>query len=238
MALTACYRPFSAGVLEDLSVYASNLSQETVANQAVVITPGHYGCPDLAFDGAAAPNSDYSYSDVVAHLKTAQGSVSFAFSPDDFANEQAILGMAVDGATDDEFWIGLDGSIAGDPMQIVLLSDGVVTYRGRFGANALGSQSNFVTVGSDGSTLIAAVNGEAQTITDIVGANAGQWFASATDADRLFVGAIPRAALELPFSGKITLALAYNRSVALLEHQQMWQSRITMSGMLRRFADR
>jgi hypothetical protein len=159
--------------------------------------------PEYDFDGAAAPNSDHLFTTNFTEIKATIGTMILWFSPDTFTTDQALVWSGVNGATDDEFYLVFEGTVANDPLSIVLMDAGVVTYQGRFAASLINSQQNCVAIYSDGTALRAQVNGQISAITDIVGANAGQWFASATSSNRLAVGAAMRAALALPYDGKM-----------------------------------
>jgi hypothetical protein len=219
---------------KDTSPYAKSLTQATVASQPVIHTTSPWGPPQYYFNGLPLVGQHFYLADTWFRLIDATpitvGTLLVFFTSDDFTAEQCLLGSCTDGATTDEFWLGFDGTIANDPMEIVLNVGGVLTYQGRFAASLTNADKNFAAITSDGTTLRAYFNGNPAAITDIVGANAGQWFASAVAATTFCAGAVRRAALALPLNGKMVFAAMYNTCKTGGEIKRIWESGYTQHG--------
>jgi hypothetical protein len=220
---------------KDVSPYAKSLAQATAGNQPTIHTTSPWGPPQYDFDGAADPNSDHFFlADTwfrsIDALPVTVGSLLVWFTPDVFTTEMFLAGSCTNGADSGEFWLGMDGTVANDPMEIVLRVAGVNTYQGRFAASLTNADKNFAAITSDGSVLRAYFNGDPAAITDIVGANAGQWFASAVAATAFCAGALRRATQVLPFNGKMPLVVMYNSVQPGGEIKKVWESGYTMHG--------
>jgi len=225
----------SAAQWKDVSPYAKNMVQATAGNRPTIYTTSPWGPNQYNFDGVADPNSDYmSIADTwfrsIGALPVTVGTLMVFFTPDTFTTEMFLVGSYTGGADTDEFWLGMDGTVANDPMEIVLRVAGVTTYQGRFAALLTNIDKNFVAITSDGAVLRAYFNGNEVTLTDIVGANAGQWFASAVAATHFGVGACRRATLVNPYDGSMALAVMYDTCQVGGEIKRVWNSGYNVAG--------
>lgn len=201
----------------------TGLFQPTVANQPLIRVPGHLGAPEYDFDGAANPNSDHLASFQVQPLKTQAGSILLWFSIDDFIAGQIIASMNVNGATDDAmFGAYFRGDLAGDTMEYTLRLNGATIDQLSSDINLFNSQSNMYAIRSDGSAIYMFANGRESGVAVIVGGNNGAWFADATDANVFSFGALRRAALTVPFNGKGSKLLMYDRALPQYQIQQIY----------------
>jgi len=220
---------------KDVSPYAKHMDQPTAARQPTIHTTSPWGPSQYKFDGAADPNADSFYVldtwfRLIDAVPVTAGTLMVWFTPDIFTTEMFLAGASVAAADDDEFWLGMDGTVANDPLEVVLRVNGITTYQGRFAASLTNADKNFAAITSDGTTIRAYFNGDPVALTDIVGANTGQWFASATQSNIFCVGALSRAVQTFPFNGKMALAVMYDNPKPAGEIKRIWESGYTLHG--------
>ena len=170
--------------------------------------------PQYDFDGAASPNADHLATFQVQPLKTTQGTIILALSPEDFAAVQAPLSLNVEGAVDDEFEILIRGDVANAPHELDLLLGGALSWRARTPANLLNPNLNILGFTSDGPTVRSFFNGEEIVLATLAGANTGQWFASAIDANVFVLGCRRQAVQANPYDGSQQFYIQYDRPLS------------------------
>lgn len=210
---------YTLGEAQDLLIECRGLFQPTAANQPDILVPGTWGKPDYRF---AMANNDHLYSFQATPLKTEEGTVLIDFVPQDMANEQLLYGITEEGsALEDELIIALRGDIVGDAIELMRRTDGATDLRLSipFGAGRLNVPSR-VAFTSDGTTVRGFLDGEEQVVSAVVGANTGQWFDSAEDADVVCVGKLRSAAAIGDLSGLVSEIVVYDRALAPIEIQQ------------------
>jgi hypothetical protein len=203
----------SQGLVELIS-----LNQPTVAQQAAIVTPGYYGAPDYDFDG-----NDYLLSYQATPIKTSTGTLIIWASLEDFTAIDALFSLDVNGVNDDEYALRFRGDQANDPLEIFTRVNGVVVDRLRFGANVLQQGiMHQIVISSDGTTLRASIDGVEQAIVVASGANTGQWFDNAPDANVYGIAA-QLGVVGAELLGRIAKVLLYDEAKPLLLDQQIWQ---------------
>jgi len=208
-------------------IESRGLFQPTAANRpAIPSGPGPWGPPCYSYDGAADPNSDCLVSFQALPIKTAQGTVIVWFTPEDMVNQQTIFGISEYGsAAEDELAIHLRGDIANDPIEWHCRLGGAVDFRLQipFGATYFGVPT-MVWFTSDGSTVRGGVNGEESVVAAAVGANNGQWFDHATDANVICAGASPLNTYQNMYKGRESKVVALDEPLSPLEIARIGQS--------------
>ena len=203
-------------------IEVSGFFQPTAANQPNIVG-GPWNCPSYNFDRA---QTDHLYTNQVVPLKTQAGSLMVAFVPDDFTNQQTLFGLSQEGAV---VWHGLAvqlrGDIANDPIELLGYTAGAADLRLSipYGAGRAGVPS-ILWFTSDGTTVRAVLDGRPQTVTPILGANTGQWFADYPLSTVACVGAMRRDTVVEPLEGRIAVVQAFDREVALIDIQRQWQA--------------
>jgi len=198
------------------------LFQPTVANQPVILTPGGWNTSDYDFSGSAP--SDYLLSRQAIPVKTDQGSLLMWFGVDSFAAGQTLIWLGESGLTQDEFVLYFEGTVAGDPMSIYHFVNGAISWQGSFASNVIVPNNNFIAITSDAVATRAYHNGEEQVVADSIGANSGQWFGSATDANALAIAALARAAVQGPLNGTIAKVIIRDDVLSPIQIAKMAQS--------------
>jgi len=221
---------------KDVSPYNKSLvAPANVLNQPAIYSTSPWGTQQYNFTGLADPVTQYmniadTWFRTIGGVPVTAGTLMVWFTPDTFTTEMFLAGSYTGGADTDEFWLGMDGTVANDPMEIVLRVAGVTTYRGRFAAALTNLDKNCAAITSDGTTLRAYFNGNPVAITDVVGANAGQWFASAAAATHFGVATTARVTTLLPYDGQMALVVMYNTCQPGGEIKRTWEAGYGVAG--------
>lgn len=207
------------------------LFQPTAANQPT-IPPGQ---PVYSFDGAASPNSDYFLTFQNYPVLTQSGTlVCWVNLRETAANYNTLIGTGIynSAAANDEFFLSMAGSVASDPFEILYYLGGALQWWGRFGTTV--PMAYMVGLTSDGSLVRTYINGNLMATTDVLGANAGQWFGDAPNANYLIAGIRHRSTgLQQQFKGDGSKYLFYDRALTQLEIQKIQYNGLNASGQPR-----
>jgi hypothetical protein len=132
----------------------------------------------LDLDGSA----DYVSVATPTFINNTEGSISFWVKLDALNADAGLFSASVDGVTDDEFYLQY---AADTTMQIVLNIDGVNSMVLGTAAGTIPNTTAYhhIVITSNGSTIKLYINNVEKTLTATTGANSGQWFASATQAN-------------------------------------------------------
>jgi len=187
-------------------------------------TPANYleikdSPPKYSFDWA---NSRHLLTYQIQPFLTAAGSIVVFYEAEDFVNEGAILGTYQEGVFGDGLAFETRGDIVNDPIELIGSSGGVTVLRLQhpFGpVNGFGRHCSVMT--SDWTTVSGYLDGNLQTLTQVVGANTGQWFASYPLSTVFAVGARIDFAVASGFGGKGIKILVYDRALTQIEIQRI-----------------
>jgi len=174
----------------------------------------------LHFNGS----DDYFYVASPSFIDHQSGSIVFWMKTDNIAGRQMVVCASKDGATDDELIIQYRGDAA-DEFELLLTINGVSAWQAQT-ANGMISDTNWhhIAMTSDGSTVKFYVDSTLKTLTDDIGANAGQWFGDATDANIFSVGCLKRAAVTLPFDGLVDDVRIFDQALTTNQIQGIYNS--------------
>jgi hypothetical protein len=184
------------------------VSQVTAANQPQIT---RFVRNEYSFDWA---NSRHLRSYQIAPLMGGTGTVLAWIRPEDFVNEQVIVGMFQDGANLDGFSLEVRGDIALDPIEVMGRAGGVTNLRLQhaFGAVQYGGR-HFLAVTSDGLLTRMYWNGALQTVAVPVGANTGQWSAAYPGCTQFVIGASRQVAVASGLGAKLPQLVMYDREL-------------------------
>lgn len=194
------------------------LAQVTAANQPQIT---RFVRNEYSFDFA---NLRHFRSYQVAPVMGQTGTVLAWIRPEDFANEQVIVGVFQDGANGDGLSLEVRGDIALDPIEIMGRAGGVVNLRLQhaFGAVQYGGR-HLLAVTSDGLLTRMYWNGALQTVAVPVGANTGQWTASYPASTQLVIGAARQIAVASGLGAKLPQLVMYDREFMPGEIDALWR---------------
>jgi hypothetical protein len=185
------------------------LCQVTAANQPTIL---RFTRDEYAFDGLV--NSRHFRSYQIYPVMGRTGTILAWFRPEDFLNQQSIIGVFQDGVNNDGISLQIRGDVANDPVELVGRTGGAANLRlaHPFAATAYGGR-HFLAVTSDGLAVRMYWNGVVQTITATLGANTGQWTATYPASTQIVVGVTRGAAVTEAYGGKIIKLVMYDREL-------------------------
>lgn len=180
---------------------------------------GKYG-NGLDFDG----NNDYLQKSTASFCNDTQGTLMAWVKFGNFTTDQIVFALSqeVVSGYDEYYLLYFRGDLAGDPLQVSVVVNGLTTW----GALTNGGlvQSNLwyhFVITSDGIQTRLYLNGVERTLTNDIGTNSGQWFATATDANCFGMGAIIRDAPVAFFTGQIDESAIFNRYLTQAEIERL-----------------
>lgn len=204
--------------------------QPPVVNQPGIIANGMFGGPVYNLDGAAHPNSDHLYTYQVEPLKTTSGTLIMGFTHDDLTVDSTLFSLSTDGVDADEFQMRLAGTEANDPLCIFQRTAGIATWRANFPGGLISGPFNIFAITSNGVITRGFFNLNEIILTDLIGANAGQWFGLSNNADVFSIGVRRIVVLDRPFNGRVWFLKIYDEPLSPLQLQQIINKKITPQG--------
>ena len=204
------------------------LFQPTAANQPLLHTPGTFGVPDYDFDGVADPNTDCLYSYQTEPIKTPAGTILMWARLTANTLPYTLLALqtplSAGAGTFQQLALINYGARVNDPMTL-FAGDAALGILDDFeyAASEIVYKPIFHGLSSDGSQTSAYVNGSSSPITVRIGSNVGRWFDMITEPSVLSLGVMRRDILLNGWVGTISKLRIYDRALAPLEIEQIYQ---------------
>ena len=170
------------------------------------------------FDGV----NDYLNNTSPSFVNDTSGSLGIWFKSNSLTAQEVLFSVGQANASQDEIVIQIEtngtlrlaGAINGSFNLRLDTASGTIT------ANTI----HHIMFTSNGSTITCYVDNVIKTLSPTTGSNTGQWFATATDADRVTIGAAHRSTLLGFFSGVIYSCEVQNAALLASEVQDHYES--------------